>query len=74
MIAAKMLEFNLPFELHIFQGGEHGMSVCNALSSSGERSRRLNAENPNVAQWVPLCVNWINGLFAQAENGKEPTR
>lgn len=74
MIAAKMLEFDLPFELHIFQGGEHGMSVCNALSSSGERSRRLNAENPNVAQWVPLCVNWINGLFAQAENGKESTR
>ena len=36
MIAAKMLELDLPFELHIFQGGEHGMSVCNSLSSYNE--------------------------------------
>ena len=26
-----MIEYGLPFELHIFQGGEHGMSVCNNL-------------------------------------------
>lgn len=31
MIAGKMIEYGLPFELHIFQGGEHGMSVCNNL-------------------------------------------
>lgn len=63
MIAAKMLELNLPFELHLFQGGEHGMSVCNNLSSYKDQQRQLNAENPNVAMWVPMCVNWINKLF-----------
>lgn len=63
MIAGRMLELDLPFELHLFQGGEHGMSVCNALSSYDERSRKLNAENPNVGMWVPLCVNWLNKLF-----------
>ena len=63
MIAAKMLELDLPFELHIFQGGEHGMSVCNSLSSYHEGARKLNAENPNVRMWVPMCVNWINKLF-----------
>ena len=26
-----MIEYGLSFELHIFQGGEHGMSVCNNL-------------------------------------------
>lgn len=31
MIAGKMIEYGRPFELHIFQGGEHGMSVCNNL-------------------------------------------
>lgn len=31
MIAGKMIEYGLPFELHIFRGGEHGMSVCNNL-------------------------------------------
>lgn len=63
MIAGKMLELDLPFELHIFQGGEHGMSVCNSLSSYHEGARKLNAENPNVRMWVPMCVNWINKLF-----------
>ncbi len=29
MFAGKMIEYGLPFELHIFRGGEHGMSVCN---------------------------------------------
>lgn len=31
MFAGKMIEYGLPFELHIFRGGEHGMSVCNNL-------------------------------------------
>lgn len=62
-IAGKLLELDLPFALHIFQGGEHGMSVCNRLSSYDERARERNRDNPNVALWAPLCVNWINGLF-----------
>lgn len=63
MIAAKMVELDLPFELHLFQGGEHGMSVCNRLSSYSEEARELSNRNPNVAMWVPMCTNWINGLF-----------
>lgn len=62
-IAGKLLELDLPFALHIFQGREHGMSVCNRLSSYDERARERNRENPNAALWAPLCVNWINGLF-----------
>ena len=63
MIAEKMIEYDLPFELHLFQGGEHGMSVCNNLSSYNAEAKKLNEENPNVGMWVPLCVNWINSLF-----------
>ena len=63
MIAGKMIEYGLPFELRIFQGGEHGISVCNNLSSYNEEAQRLNQENPNVKLWVPMCVNWLNGLF-----------
>lgn len=62
-IAEKLIEYDIPFEMHIFQGGEHGMSVCNNLSSYNEEQKKLNAENPNVAMWVPMCVNWINSLF-----------
>ncbi len=63
MIAAKLYELKLPFELHIFQGGEHGMSVCNSLSSFTEEKKKLCEENPNVGLWVPMCENWINKLF-----------
>lgn len=63
MIAAKMLELGILFELHLFQGGEHGMSVCNRLSSYGEEARELNNRNPNVAMWVPMCTNWMNNFF-----------
>ena len=40
MIAGKMIEYDLPFELHLFQGGEHGMSVCNNLSSYNENAKK----------------------------------
>ncbi len=63
MIAGKMIEYDLPFELHLFQDGEHGMSVCNNLSSYNENAKNLNEANPNVSMWVPMCVNWINKLF-----------
>ena len=63
MIAEKMIEYDLPFELHLFQGGEHGMSVCNNLSAYNAEAKKLNKENPNVGMWVPMCVNWINSLF-----------
>lgn len=63
MIAGKMIEYGLPFELHIFQGGEHGMSVCNNLSSYQGVARTRSDESPGVRMWVPLCVSWINQLF-----------
>ena len=63
MIAARMLELDLPFELHLFQGGSHGMSVCNCLNCYQGEYQKEAAENPNVGMWVPMCVNWINKLF-----------
>ena len=64
MAAAKMLELDLPFELHLFQGGEHGMSVCNSLDSYQGPHREEREQNPNVGMWVPMCTNWINRLFS----------
>lgn len=63
MIAAKMLELDLPFELHLFQGGQHGMSVCNSLNAYKGEWQKECEENPNVGMWVPLCAGWINKLF-----------
>lgn len=63
MIATKMVELDLPFELHLFQGGAHGMSVCNRLSSYAEEAGELNQRKPNAATRVPMCANWMNSLF-----------
>lgn len=63
MLAGKMLEYDLPFELHLFQGGQHGMSVCNNLSTyRGEAKAHCEAA-PQVGMWVELCTCWINQLF-----------
>jgi acetyl esterase/lipase len=58
LMGEAMSKHKLPFEMHIFQSGEHGLSVCNELfDSTGERI------NKSVAMWVPLCVMWLKSLF-----------
>lgn len=59
MMAQAMQDFDLPYELHIFQHGQHGMSVSNQLSAYGDPEH----QNPSVAQWVPLCVSWLQQQF-----------
>jgi len=39
---------NVPFELHIFPEGPHGLGLA--------------ASRPQVAQWTTLCVNWLKSL------------
>jgi acetyl esterase/lipase len=60
LTAEAMTKHNLPYELHIFQGGRHGMSVSNNLSSYKDED---SSHNPNVGMWVPLCTNWLYDIF-----------
>lgn len=63
LLADKMEQYKLPFELHIFQSGEHGMSVYNCLSDpSGKKA------NDAVSLWVPLCTLWLKNLFIPANS------
>ncbi|MDR1971918.1 MAG: hypothetical protein LBQ46_08340 [Treponema sp.] len=58
LMADAMSKHNLPFEMHIFQSGQHGMSVNNALTNpTGE------GIDPSVGMWVPLCTQWLKSLF-----------
>jgi acetyl esterase/lipase len=59
MLAAALQKNDLPYELHIFQEGYHGMSVGN----NNPGGNLENSEYPNVDMWVPMCVNWLNCLF-----------
>lgn len=54
MIAEKMLEYNRPFELHLFQAGDHMMSVNNRTTDP--KGKEIDE---SVSQWVPLCDMWL---------------
>lgn len=38
----------VPFELHVFPNGRHGLGLAN--------------DDPIVSQWQALCANWLKGL------------
>lgn len=44
----------IPFELHIFPEGCHGMSVC---------TREVETESEYNARWVEWSIRWLNKLF-----------
>lgn len=54
MLAAKLRQNGVPFELHLFATGEHGTSVCTYEVESPDEICR---------QWVSLSKNWVNKLF-----------
>ncbi len=59
-MALAMDALDLPYEVHVFQKGSHGISVSNDLAmyqaEAGIRSK-------NTDMWVELCKNWIYDLF-----------
>ena len=57
LLAEKLEENKLPFEMHIFQSGHHGMSVNNELTVGKEPI------DPSVTQWVNLSIQWLKELF-----------
>lgn len=50
-------ERGVPAEAHLFASGPHAMAAATADSAF-----RPEAENPHVARWLPLCVEWLKGL------------
>ena len=49
----------VPFEMHIFADGTHGLSLASKVTSSG----RPEMVCPDVAQWLPMSAAWLNRLF-----------
>ncbi len=48
-----------PFELHVFQRGEHGLSLAKSVTASG----RLAMTDAQAAFWYPLSIRWLTALF-----------
>ena len=59
-------EQGVPFELHLFEQGVHGLSLANEEVSEDRRSPLYNE---NVQSWVPLALRWLRlrGFHIHAE-------
>ncbi len=51
LIASAYKKAGVPFELHMFEDGKHGLSLATAETSS---------PNKEVAQWKKLCKVWLD--------------
>lgn len=58
-MAGKLQEEEVPFELHIFEEGDHGLSL--AGQESAKNMRQVRAD---VGQWVTLAQTWLEKRFA----------
>lgn len=60
LLASALRRANVPFELHIFPDGIHGLSLANELTQSEGRDDQIV---PAAAQWMGLAKVWLKGIF-----------
>lgn len=58
-MAHALADQKIPFEIHIFENGPHGLSMANQ-SSSATKSFCF----PDAAKWVGLCEAWMMKRFS----------
>ena len=59
--AEAMQRVGVPFELHIFPNGRHGLSLCNEQTCTTHGSSLIE---PHCECWVELAVRWLRDMFA----------
>lgn len=52
--AGALRKNNIPFELHIYPKGGHGLSLA---------TEEVGSPNPHVSGWAGLCAEWLNLIF-----------
>lgn len=58
LMAAALKDKEIPFELHIFPRGPHGLSIANNITAGG----RDNYIIPECQQWTDMAIRWIENL------------
>ncbi len=54
LFAQALHQFTIPFELHIYPDGVHGLSLATPETGTPD-----NPPDPHVAGWMSLCVKWL---------------
>ena len=57
-MARSLADAGVPFELHIFEKGMHGLGVATEGGSGN-----LWTVNEAAAKWVPMCHKWLQERF-----------
>ncbi|GAA0177690.1 alpha/beta hydrolase [Clostridium sediminicola] len=57
LFATALRKNNIPFELHVYPEGPHGLSL--ATEETGNENM---PSMPHVATWIELCVQWLGNL------------
>lgn len=60
LLAEAMTAAGVPFELHIFPEGVHGLSLCNEITACGKE----NKMNAHCEIWMELAIRWAKELEA----------
>ena len=55
LFAKALSAYQIPFEMHIFPKGRHGLSIAEKHSSAGS----AELISPDCAQWVDLATKWL---------------
>jgi len=59
IMATALATHKIPFEIHIFEEGMHGLSLADQASSGS-----WSQNNPDAAKWVGLAEAWLKKRFA----------
>lgn len=62
MLSSALSAAKVPFELHIFPEGGHGIALCDITTIKNDDKRYIN---PTAAQWFGLALDWINRQKSQ---------
>ncbi|HUZ17195.1 MAG TPA: alpha/beta hydrolase [Spirochaetia bacterium] len=58
LFADALRRSGVPFELHLYPRGPHGISLATA-----ETSRTPEEEDSHIGTWMTLCIEWLRMLF-----------
>lgn len=56
LLAGAYENANIPFEMHIFQKGGHGMSTCDSSSNSSENLPQCSTL---AHEWIDMSIKWL---------------
>ena len=59
LFAAALSSAGVPFELHVYPFGPHGLSLATKEVEQAEKGR---FPDPHVAGWIQLCSDWLTGI------------